>query len=184
MRWAVLFLACVSALTAGRLPFGAAVPAQRVARPCCAVTAARAARNPKPHWQQKKALVNVEWPEWPDISSKTSEFGSLLQSFVTVTSTVPLRASAEQNDDWREWSDGGFTAVKVVAAKLNRNTYTAVLSCLRELVVRSQAKYPDLYAVLKFVPKKNGNFAAITAPAWLNPQLPQEPVAKAHPRSS
>ena len=181
MRWPLVFLAGVCALTARRvtihdrstLPIAAhaaspvhlSSPVHHSARsavPVCAVTAARAARNPKPHWEQKKATT-VCWPQWPQLTTKTSEFDTLLKSFVNVTSTVPLRASESPTDEWREWSDGGFAAVKVVAAKLNRDRYMSVLACLRELVVRSQANCPELYAVLKFVPKKNG----------LNPLLAQ-----------
>ena len=92
----------------------------------------------------------------------------MASAFVETVTTVPLAASAEPGDAYAAWRDGGFAAHKFLASKLSRKTYVALLAVLYELVVRSQARYPDLYAVLKFVPKKNG----------LNPllaQLAQQP---------
>ena len=81
---------------------------------------------------------------------------AVLEAFERVAVTVPLQASSEPGDGWRNWSDGGFEAHKFITAKLSRQTYIPVAKCLLKLVVECQARYPDLYAVLKFVPKKNG----------------------------
>lgn len=98
------------------------------------------------------------FPIWPEgaLAGKR-ELGKVIEAFVETVTLVPLKASSETGQDgWRAWYDGGFAAHKFIASKLSRDTFTLELSLLLRLVLRSQERYPDLYAVLKFVPKKNG----------------------------
>ena len=104
------------------------------------------------------------YPAWPLALSEKPELQDVIDAFEETSTAVPLRAAFEEGDGWRVWSDGGFAIQKFLAAKaMSRALYPAILACLRGMMVQSQAKYPDLYAVLKFVPKKNG----------LNPLLAQ-----------
>ena len=104
------------------------------------------------------------YPAWPLALSEKPELQDVIDAFEETSTAVPLRAAFEEGDGWRVWSDGGFAIQKFLAAKaMSRASYPAILACLRGMMVQSQAKYPDLYAVLKFVPKKNG----------LNPLLAQ-----------
>ncbi len=97
------------------------------------------------------------FPAWPEGSlSGKRELHAMIRAFIATTTSVPLAASSEPGDAYAEWLEGGFVAHKFITSKLSRKTYVTVLVLLLELVVASQARYPDLYAVLKFVPKKNG----------------------------
>jgi hypothetical protein len=86
------------------------------------------------------------WPVW---KRPPVEYDVIVSTFVEVSTSVPLRASSEKGDGWREWADGGFAAHLLLSRKLSRKTYVSALEGLLELVVRIQQKYPDLYAVLK-----------------------------------
>ena len=91
------------------------------------------------------------FPAWP--ASTERQLTPTLEAYEALVD-VPLRASG--GDGWREWSEAGCAANKLVASKLSRNTYLEVLQTLFAVLVGSQQRYPDLWAVLKFVPKKNG----------------------------
>ena len=95
------------------------------------------------------------YPTWPLNDKGKPELQPTLDTFEALAE-VPLKAAKLTGDGWRTWSDGGFAGVKLVAAKLSRQTYPAVMGAMCGMLVQIQARYPDLYAVLKFVPKKNG----------------------------
>mmetsp|Transcript_46326 Transcript_46326/g.144904 ORF Transcript_46326/g.144904 Transcript_46326/m.144904 type:complete len:180 (-) Transcript_46326:535-1074(-) len=97
-----------------------------------------------------------EFPLWPEWERPPAEYEELVATFVEGVTTVPLGASAGQGVGWEEWADGGFSVHLLLTRRLSRQTYIAALDGLLGLVVRCQQTYPDLYAVLKFVPKKNG----------------------------
>ena len=128
----------------------ARVPTPALRRRAAAAPAAKLEAPPTPSL----------YPQWPEEAvSGRRELDVVADAFVETVTSVPLRASSEPDDavgGWRAWSDGGFAAHKFIASKLSRKTYPLVLSLLLQLLVVSQANYPDLYAVLKFVPKKNG----------------------------
>ena len=97
-----------------------------------------------------------KFPPWPEWERPPAEYEELVATFVEGATTVPLGASAGQGVGWEEWADGGFSVHLLLTRRLSRQTYIAALDGLLGLVVRCQQTYPDLYAVLKFVPKKNG----------------------------
>ena len=101
------------------------------------------------------------FPAWPEGTGKSLDV--TLEAFGESALDVPLKASKEDGDGWRVWADAGYDAQRLVAAKLSRQTYVAVLTALCGMMVTSQRQFPDLYAVVKFIPKKNG----------LNPHLAQ-----------
>ena len=150
----VVFAALLAAYAAAALE-SPAVRASR-ARPLRAVRIVAQAA-PVAAAAQGAAVAETLYPAWPECaSSKRSKLEDVLDAFVDTTTAVPLRASSERGDGWRAWYDGGFVAHKLIAAKLSRTSYLLELSLLLRLMVGIQERYPDLYAVLKFVPKKNG----------------------------
>jgi len=78
-----------------------------------------------------------------------------IEAFGDTVTSVPRRASSEMGDGWRTWQEGGFVVHKLIARSLTRKTYVPVLALLLKVVVDTQANHLELYAVLKFVPKKN-----------------------------
>jgi len=96
------------------------------------------------------------YPTWPRLANGKMELSATLAAFESIAEDVPLKAATLPGDGWREWSDGGFDGVKLIATKLSRVTYIDVLTSTCRMLVALQAAHPDLYAVLKFVPKKNG----------------------------
>ena len=103
-----------------------------------------------------KAAPESLFPAWPDnVIAGKRDLKTVLAAFEEATVTVPLRASSEPGDGWRAWLDGGYAAHRFINQKLSRQTYLPTLSSMR-MMVAIQAAYPDLYAVVKFVPKKNG----------------------------
>ena len=99
------------------------------------------------------------YPAWPELSPK-SDVGDLLSAFAATAAAVPLSASSEPGDGWQRWRDGGFDTYKLIAARLSRQSYPEAAECLRALLATAKKSYPDLYATLKFVPKKNGRVEA------------------------
>lgn len=95
------------------------------------------------------------FPQWPVYEGK-KEIADVLASFPAAATSVPPSASSDPGDGWRVWRDAGYGAHKFVQTKLSRDTYPATVVCLRAVLVESLRRYPDLFAVLKFVPKKNG----------------------------
>ena len=95
------------------------------------------------------------YPAWPELSPK-ADVGDLLSAFAATAAAVPLSASSEEGDGWRRWRDDGFDTHKLIAARLSRQSYPEAAECLRALLASAKDSYPDLYATLKFVPKKNG----------------------------
>ena len=108
--------------------------------------------------------LGAAYPEWPEEAIRgRRELATVIEAFEEVATSVPLKASSAPTDDYRTWLDGGFAAHRFINQKLSRQTYVPILILLLQLMVRIQAKYPDLYAVIKFVPKKNGLNPALAA---------------------
>ena len=102
------------------------------------------------------ALSQSLYPAWEVPLSGKRNLTEVIDAFRHTAVGVPLKASSEPGDGWREWLDGGFASHRFIHAKLSRTTYLQVLDLLLHVMVEVQARYPDLYAVVKFVPKKNG----------------------------
>ena len=101
--------------------------------------------------------IGSSYPEWPEGAVKGErELGTVLTSFVHVATAVPLDAASDPGDPWESWLDGGFEAHKCIHRSISRTSYVEVLGCLQCVLAQCQATYPDLWAVLKFIPKKNG----------------------------
>ena len=96
------------------------------------------------------------FPQWGIPLSGKRNLTEAIEAFARTTVTVPLRASSEPGEGWRAWLDGGYATHRFINAKLSRTSYVEVLSLLLHMMVEIQARYKDLYAVAKFVPKKNG----------------------------
>ena len=96
------------------------------------------------------------FPIWRIPLSGKRDLEELMNAFESTTTAVPLKASSEAGDGWHHWIDGGFATHRFINAKLSRTSYLSVLTMLLHMLVTIQSNYPDLYAVLKFVPKKNG----------------------------
>ena len=97
------------------------------------------------------------YPQWPESAiTGRRELSSVLHSFMEVAVAVPIEAASEADSNWEEWLDGGFAAHKFIHKSISRQSYPEVLSCLHVVLTRCQEAYPDLWAVLRFVPKKNG----------------------------
>ena len=96
------------------------------------------------------------FPQWGIPLSGKRNLTEAIEAFGQATVTVPLRASSEPGEGWRAWLDGGYATHRFINAKLSRTSYVEVLSLLLHMMVEIQARYKDLYAVAKFVPKKNG----------------------------
>jgi len=120
------------------------------------------------------------YPAWPAGSTR-GDVQHVLTSFEEIVTSVPLRASSETGDGWRAWSDGGYAAQKFLASKLSRQTYESYLVVLCHIMEASQARYPDLYAVLKFVPKKNG-LNPLLAKVQKGPLPPEARLTDVKPR--
>lgn len=96
------------------------------------------------------------FPSWPvNALSGKRNIDVVLTAFNSIA-TAPTLTASEQGDGWQAWADGGFGAHRFIASKLSRKNYVSVLGCLLQLVEQCQKKYPKLYSVLKFIPKKNG----------------------------
>uniref|UniRef100_A0A7S4EV14 Uncharacterized protein n=2 Tax=Chrysotila carterae TaxID=13221 RepID=A0A7S4EV14_CHRCT len=158
-----VFLACQLRVGAGLLhssirPLGTAITVvqfdRRSCRPCATASHDNGAGGKSTLQNGPGATTTTAFPAWPQRTDRR-DLEAALQAFQHTVTSVPLKASAS-SEGWREWSDGGFAAHKFIASKLTRFTYVPVLSCLRDLIVNCQRNFPDLYAVLKFVPKKNG----------------------------
>lgn len=108
----------------------------------------------------KASTVEVRstaFPAWPESAiTGRRELPVVIEAFEQAVLGVPLNAASAKGDDYRTWLDGGFAAHRFINAKLSRQTYVPILQLLLQLMVGIQERYPDLYAVLKFVPKKNG----------------------------
>eukprot|EP00965_Chrysotila_dentata_P144440 4770633-Pleurochrysis_carterae.AAC.3 len=139
-------------------PLGTAITVvqfdRRSCRPCATASHDNGAGGKSTLQNGPGATTTTAFPAWPQRTDRR-DLEAALQAFQHTVTSVPLKASAS-SEGWREWSDGGFAAHKFIASKLTRFTYVPVLSCLRDLIVNCQRNFPDLYAVLKFVPKKNG----------------------------
>lgn len=96
------------------------------------------------------------FPRWEIPLEGRRNLDEVIEAFGSTTTTVPLRASSEQGNGWKVWLDGGYASHRFINAKLSRTSYVSVLSLLLRMMLEIQARYPDLYAVVKFVPKKNG----------------------------
>jgi len=124
---------------------------------------ALAAAPPKLEASPRTTAAN-DFPLWPESAiAGRRELTHVIETFEELAIGVPLRASSASADGYRAWLDGGFAAHRFINQKLSRQTYVPILQLLLQLMVGAQARYPDLYAVMKFVPKKNG----------LNPLLAQ-----------
>ena len=100
---------------------------------------------------------STAFPAWPESAIKgRRDLSVVIEAFEQAALGVPLNAASAKGDDYRAWLDGGFAAHRFINAKLSRQTYVPILQLLLQLMVGIQERYPDLYAVLKFVPKKNG----------------------------
>jgi len=97
------------------------------------------------------------FPTWPESAiAGRRELATVIELFEQNALSVPLNAGSANSDGYRTWMDGGFAAHRFINQKLSRQTYVPILLLLLHLMVGVQQKFPDLYAVLKFVPKKNG----------------------------
>ena len=97
------------------------------------------------------------YPDWPEAATTgRRELSTVLQSFVQVVTAVPVEAASEAGCQWEAFLDGGFEAHKFIHRSISRGSYVEVLGCLQCVLAQCQAAYPDLWAVLQFVPKKNG----------------------------
>lgn len=106
-------------------------------------------------WQLAQRSSGCRYPAWPSQSEGRRNLSFVLQSFAEIAVMVPVEA-AEHDSQWEAWLDGGFEAHKFIHKSISRESYAAVLSCLQSVLARCREAYPDLWAVLKFVPKKNG----------------------------
>ena len=70
-------------------------------------------------------------------------------TLLTMLCTLALRVGFSE-------LDGGFEAHKFIHRSISRDSYVEVLGCLQCVLAQCQAAYPDLWAVLQFVPMKNG----------------------------
>ena len=123
------------------------------------------------------------YPAWPELSPK-SDVGDLLSAFAATAAAVPLSASSEPGDGWQRWRDGGFDTYKLIAARLSRQSYPEAAECLRALLATAKKSYPDLYATLKFVPKKNGRVRltlTLTLTRTLTPNANPNPHSRPNP---
>ena len=103
--------------------------------------------------QQEPQQISY-YPKWPE-SALSGKRSSARCSRAFRHSPHPIvDAASEEDREWRAWLDGGFEAHKFIHKSISRQSYADVLNCLH--VVLCQQSYPDLWAVLKFVPKKNG----------------------------
>ena len=106
--------------------------------------------------QQEPQQISY-YPKWPESAlSGKRKLSSVLESFSALAASVPIDAASEEDREWRAWLDGGFEAHKFIHKSISRQSYADVLNCLHIVLTRCQQSYPDLWAVLKFVPKKNG----------------------------
>ena len=97
------------------------------------------------------------YPEWPEAATTgRRELSTVLQSFAHVVTAVPVEAASEAGCQWEAFLDGGFEAHKFIHRSISRQSYPEVVQCLHIVLLHSREAYPDLWAVLKFVPKKNG----------------------------
>ena len=106
-------------------------------------------------------LEDSIYPEWPEAAVRGKrELSTVLTSFVHVATSVPLDAASDPGEPSKRaiqaWLDGGFEAHKFIHRSISRGSYVEVLGCLQCVLAQCQAAYPDLWAVLQFVPKKNG----------------------------
>ena len=120
------------------------------------------------------------YPAWPELSPK-ADVGDLLSAFAATAAAVPLSASREPGDGWRRWRDGGFETHKLIAARLSRQSYPEAAECLRALLATAKKSYPELWATLKFVPKKNGRVAARVR---VRVRVEADPNANANPNAN
>jgi hypothetical protein len=119
--------------------------------------AVRHSRGREIHVTAARTATDSLFPMWPpEAIAGRRELSAVVEAFEQVTIGVPLKASSEAGDGYRAWLDGGFAAHRFINQKISRQTYVPILVLLLQLMVGIQARYPDLYAVLKFVPKKNG----------------------------
>ena len=110
-------------------------------------------------WQAgpKSAGAGSSYPKWPDSAiAGRRALSTVLTSFVHVVTAVPVEAASEADCQWEAWLDGGFEAHKFIHKSISRQSYPEVVECLHTVLMRCREAYPDLWAVLKFVPKKNG----------------------------
>ena len=101
------------------------------------------------------------YPEWPEaVVRGKRELSTVLTSFLHVATSVPLDAASDPGEPRKRaiqaWLDGGFEAHKFIHRSISRDSYVEVLGCLQCVLAQCQAAYPDLWAVLQFVPMKNG----------------------------
>ena len=97
------------------------------------------------------------YPVWPEAATTgRRELSTVLQSFVHVVTAVPVEAASEAGCQWEAFLDGGFEAHKFIHKSISRQSYPEVVQCLHLVLLHCREAYPDLWAVLKFVPKKNG----------------------------
>ena len=101
------------------------------------------------------------YPEWPEAAVRGKrELSTVLTSFLHVATSVPLDAASDPGEPRKRaiqaWLDGGFEAHKFIHRSISRDSYVEVLGCLQCVLAQCQAAYPDLWAVLQFVPMKNG----------------------------
>jgi hypothetical protein len=104
--------------------------------------------------EETTASLYPQWPESAIVGRRN--LSVVLQSFAEVATAVPVEAAGGADSQWKAWLDGGFEAHKFIHKSISRRSYAEVLSCLQIVLARCQEAYPDLWAVLKFVPKKNG----------------------------
>ena len=97
------------------------------------------------------------YPEWPEAATTgRRELSMVLESFTHVVTAVPVEAASEAGCQWEAFLDGGFEAHRFIHKSISRESYPEVLGCLHIVLLHCREAYPDLWAVLKFVPKKNG----------------------------
>ena len=101
------------------------------------------------------------YPEWPEAAVRGKrELSTVLTSFLHVAPSAPLDAASDPGEPRKHaiqaWLDGGFEAHKFIHRSISRDSYVEVLGCLQCVLAQCQAAYPDLWAVLQFVPMKNG----------------------------
>lgn len=97
------------------------------------------------------------YPEWPEVATTgRRELSTVLQSFTHVVTAVPVEAASEAGCQWEAFLHGGFEAHRFIHKSISRESYPEVLMCLHIVLLHCREAYPDLWAVLKFVPKKNG----------------------------
>ena len=115
------------------------------------------ATTDKPRKKKRQANIVSPFPTWPENAiAGRRELPTVLEAFEQVAIGVPLNAASAPDAEYRTWLEGGFAAHKFINQKMSRQTYLPIATTLLNLIVVIQKKYPDLYAVIKFVPKKNG----------------------------